>query len=131
MDRHPVPLSKGRRPEETGAPPVPRLGRLVYAAIWLGMVLPVGSAGVVWLTRHSRADAPSAGGEPSRVERRAVAVAYVDIDGGVANLYTTRAGRVVEVPAEEGKEVEKGAPLLRVDDTLAQHEVAQAKIALA
>jgi multidrug resistance efflux pump len=116
MDRTPVPASHRR---------------LVSIAVWLGIVVLVGSAAVAWRTLNLRADAPSSGERTSQVERRAVAVAYVDVEGGVSQLYPVRSGRITEVLAEEGKEFPAGAPLLRIDDTLAKIQVAEARIDLA
>jgi multidrug resistance efflux pump len=103
---------------------------MVYAAVWLGLLVLIGSVGVAGLA-GTRADGPATPVERTRLEKRAVAVAYVDVEGGVRNLYPARPGRVVEVLAREGQEVPAGAPLLRVDDTLAQAQVAEAKIDLA
>src|SRR5262245_31781672 len=106
--------------------------RLVSAAVWLGIVLLAGSAAVAWLTVNSRADGPTTpGAPPSRAERRPVAVAYVDVEGGVAQLYPVKPGRVTAVPAVEGAPVKASDPLIRIDDTLAAAQVAEAKIARA
>jgi multidrug resistance efflux pump len=73
--------------------------------------------------RDKQSDTPSVRGE-----RQAVAVAYVDVEGGVRPLYPAVPGRVVEAPVPEGKEVEAGAVLLRIDDTLAKARLKEAKL---
>ncbi|MBY0233226.1 MAG: biotin/lipoyl-binding protein [Gemmataceae bacterium] len=68
-------------------------------------------------------------GKPKKADptaRRAVAVAFVDVPGGVVNLHPARPGRVVELPVKEGSEVRKGDVLMRIDDTLAKLELAKA-----
>jgi multidrug resistance efflux pump len=92
------------------------------------MVL-VGSAAFVGLTLRSHAQDSSAPGGPPR-ERRAVAVAYVDVEGGVTNLYPVKPGRVVAVLVREGQEVEADAALFRLDDTLEKAQLAEARIDL-
>jgi multidrug resistance efflux pump len=69
-------------------------------------------------------------GSPANVERRSVAVAFVDIEDGTTPLYPTRPGRVVEVPVREGAPVKQGDVLLRVDDALARIELERAKLDL-
>jgi multidrug resistance efflux pump len=59
-----------------------------------------------------------------------VAVAYVDVEGGVSFLYPQQPGRVVAVLAREGQDVEKDAPLFRLDDTLARNQLAAARLDL-
>ncbi|MFO0876196.1 MAG: hypothetical protein U0840_02395 [Gemmataceae bacterium] len=67
---------------------------------------------------------------PSQSERRAVAVAYVDVEGGVRPLYPALPGRVVEANVPEGKEVDEGTVLLKVDDALAQARLKEAQVDL-
>jgi multidrug resistance efflux pump len=101
--------------------------------VWLGVVLMLGSVAFVGLALHSHAQDPSAaaaGSAPPARERRAVAVAYVDVEGGVTNLYPVKPGRVVEVLVREGQEVEANAPLFRMDDTLERAQLAEAKLDL-
>lgn len=63
--------------------------------------------------------------------RRAVAVAFVDVEGGVRMLYPTRPGRVVLLPFADGSSnIKRGDILLQIDDTLARHELSEAKLAL-
>jgi multidrug resistance efflux pump len=59
-----------------------------------------------------------------------VAVAHVDVEGGLVYLYPTRPGRVVEVKYKEGDKVEGGKVILRVDDVVAKIEVKRAEAAL-
>jgi membrane fusion protein (multidrug efflux system) len=112
------------RPAEPRRRPVFSLSHLVG----LGVVLLAGSITVAVLTLHpsSRADGPSSAN--GKGDRRAVAVAFVDVEGGVRPLYPTQPGRVVELPVGEGVEVNEGTLLLKVDDTLAKLLLAQAEI---
>jgi multidrug resistance efflux pump len=55
----------------------------------------------------------------------------VDVEDGVTPLYPVQPGRVVKVPAREGRATAAGDPLLQLDDTLAQIQVEEARIALA
>src|SRR5262249_44832327 len=99
-------------------------------AVWLGLFLLLTSfASAGWLLRTRAQDNPAPGGA-ARPDRRAVAIAYVDVEGGVRSLYPVRPGRVVEVLAEEGKEYEQGKPLFRVDDALAKRQLEEAEIDL-
>jgi multidrug resistance efflux pump len=54
----------------------------------------------------------------------------VDLEDGVLRLNPTVSGRVVDVPVREGDRVGEGTVLLRLDDKLAQDNVASARIAL-
>lgn len=103
--------------------------RLVRWFVGAGLLLLVGSftLSALSLPGSSRADSPGSSA-PSAV--KSVAVAFVDVEGGVLPLYPTRPGRVVEVPFREGAEVKKGQVLLRVDDTLAKIERNEAALAL-
>src|SRR5688500_16943996 len=67
--------------------------------------------------------APGNGEAKSTSERRGVAVAFVDVEGGVRKLYPTRPGRVTAMPFAEGVPVKQGDVLLQVDDTLAKMEL--------
>jgi multidrug resistance efflux pump len=80
------------------------------------------------LNPGSRADGPAEAGNGS--ERRAVAVAFVDVEGGVRALYPVQQGRVVSLPVKEDAEVNEGTPLLTVDDTLFKQQETEAAIAL-
>jgi multidrug resistance efflux pump len=59
-----------------------------------------------------------------------VALGHVDLEHGVASLYPIQPGRVAEVLVHENDRVEAGAPLLRLDDTQARLQLAEAKVAL-
>jgi multidrug resistance efflux pump len=61
---------------------------------------------------------------------RPVAIAFVDVESGVRNLYPVQQGRVADLPVAEGTEVAQGTPLLRLDDSQAKIKVAQAQIAV-
>ena len=60
-------------------------------------------------------------------ERRAVCIAYVDVDGGVTPLYPIQPGKVLAIPARENTEVEAGDILIRMDDTLQKAQLEEAK----
>ena len=105
--------------------------RLLPWSVGLGLLLLSASAGTAWLLMHSPVQAQSQGGAgASRLDQRAVAVAFVDVEGGVVNLYPVRQGRVVDLPVKEDVEVEEGTPLLKIDDSLARLQLAEAKLAL-
>jgi multidrug resistance efflux pump len=59
-----------------------------------------------------------------------IALGHIDLERGVASLYPLQAGRVSQVTAHENDLVESGAVLLRLDDTQAQLQVAEARVAL-
>jgi multidrug resistance efflux pump len=102
--------------------------------VWLGLALLVASFGLVGLALRSHAGdgtrAGNADSPPSRPERRAVAIAHVDAEGGVTSLYPLRPGRVAEVYATEGQAVSKGDKLFRMVDTLEKAQVEEAEIAV-
>jgi multidrug resistance efflux pump len=108
-----------------------------WAFVWLG-VLTLGVAGAVaWVVMHpgsvlpSNINAPAGNGNGDDSKKdRAVAIAYVDVEQGVTPLYPVRAGRVAEVFVKEGDDVEKDQPLVKVDDSLAQEQLAEAELAL-
>src|SRR5712692_10297307 len=56
-----------------------------------------------------------------------VALGHVDLEHGVTSLYPIQSGRVAAVLARENERVEAGAALLRLDDTQARLQVAEAK----
>ncbi|MEY4394585.1 biotin/lipoyl-binding protein [bacterium] len=60
-------------------------------------------------------------------DRRAVCIAYVDVDGGVTPLYPLQPGKVVAIPVRENQEVEPGDVLIRMDDTLQKAQLEEAK----
>lgn len=105
--------------------------RLLPWSVLLGVLLLAGSGGGAWLALHSPALAQSSDGRSyESLDRRAVAVAFVDVEGGIVPLYPVRQGQVVDLPATEDREVAEGAALLRVDDALPKIELAEAKLAL-
>ncbi|OAI50533.1 hypothetical protein AYO44_17700 [Planctomycetaceae bacterium SCGC AG-212-F19] len=59
--------------------------------------------------------------------RSVVCFGYVDVEGGVLAVRPSVAGRVVEVPVAENQTVPAGTILLRLDDTLARHQVEEAR----
>lgn len=95
----------------------------------LGLALLVVSFAVASLAWKANPEEPASSVPTAPVER-AVAVAHVDVEGGVLYPYPTRPGRVVEVPFKEGDVVKEGDLLLRVDDTLAKIELQRAQTAL-
>jgi multidrug resistance efflux pump len=95
-------------------------------AIVIGVALMGASLGFARVALHGTAEG-NGGGEPAgpgASTMRAVAIAYVDVEDGVVSLYPTKPGRVAEVwtgagqKAAEGKVVEAGQELFRMDDTL-------------
>jgi multidrug resistance efflux pump len=108
--------------------------RLFSWSIGVGTALLAFSVLTAALAVHSpsRADSGSSGGSSgsSSSHRRAAAIAFVDVEEGVRNLYPVQQGRVAELPVPEGKEVPAGTVLLRLDDTLVKIKVAQAEVAL-
>jgi multidrug resistance efflux pump len=55
---------------------------------------------------------------------------HVDVEGGVSFPYPSSPGRVVEVKVKEGDTVKAGTVLFRMDETLAQAQVAEAEAAI-
>src|SRR5262245_15875228 len=123
MEHTPV-LSPSRpaRPERAAQPAA--LPRRRWTPWWmlLGLATLGGSVTIAALSLHplSQAEGPRSAVAPARTDRRAVAVAYVDVEGGVRPLYPAVPGRVVEAAVPEGKEVQEGTVLLRIDDALAK-----------
>lgn len=60
-----------------------------------------------------------------------VALGHVDLEHGVTSLSPVQSGRVAEVLAHENARVEAGAALVRLDDTQARLQVAEAKVGVA
>lgn len=108
--------------------------RLVAVSVWLGLLLLASSVLIAALAVSSRAEGTSSGGSgdsgDSRLASRAVAIAYVDVEGGVVPLYPTQPGRVTAVLRAEGEPVSAGDKLFQIDDFLAQNHLSQAKLDL-
>jgi multidrug efflux pump subunit AcrA (membrane-fusion protein) len=62
---------------------------------------------------------------------RAASYAYVDVEPGVSKLYTLQPGRVVKIAAHDNDEVEKDAPLILLDDTVAKADLERARAGVA
>jgi multidrug resistance efflux pump len=134
MERQPVlGAPKATRGQPVAAADAPAKTRLPLGLKVLGVVvlLGVGVAGtltVEGLTPNK--GVPATGENALPVAQRAVAVAYVDVQGGVRSLSPTLPGRVRELPVVEGVEVPKGTVLLQLDDAQARNDLEQAKLAL-
>jgi multidrug resistance efflux pump len=59
-----------------------------------------------------------------------VALGHVDLEHGVTSLYPIPSGRVAEVLVHENDRVDTGASLVRLDDTQARLQLAEAKVAV-
>ncbi len=96
------------------------------------VVLALSLAAASLAMKPSDTDAPNGSGTtPPAPGKRAVAVARVDVEGGVTrSLYPVRHGRVVSVPFREGEPIKEGAVLLRIDDTQARLDLSRAEYAL-
>ncbi len=131
MSPHPV-LSERRAPLHQAPLPTPHSpGRgLLPWTVGLGLLLLGFSAVGAWMLLHSPARAQDNGTATVRLDHRAVATAFVDVEGGVINLYPVRQGRIVELPVKEDQEVEKGTPLLKIDDELPRIQLREAGLAL-
>jgi len=111
----------------------PGRSRLLPWSVGFGVVLLTVSFGVAWMLLNPPVQAQgqsSGGGSSTPFENRAVAVAFVDVEGGVVNLYPVRQGRVVDLPVKEDVEVEAGTPLLKIDDSLSRIQLVEAELAL-
>lgn len=109
------------------------MNRLVWL---LGLLLLVGSlVGAGWALNQT--PAPGGGRSTTTVPASAattdpdqpplvVAVGYVDGKAGVSRLYPLQQGRIVDVVAENTR-VDKGKPILSLDDELARLKVAEAQ----
>src|SRR5882724_3438001 len=114
------------------APPAPAArGRSGFWLMTLGLLSLAASVTVAGISFHplSRPAGADPGGDDAG-RRHPVAVAYVDVEGGVRPLYPAVPGRVVEAPVPEGKEVPEGTVLLRIDDSLARARLREAKVEL-
>jgi multidrug resistance efflux pump len=109
----------------------PSSRRRVPLAVWLGVMLLVATLGFVGLGLRSHAgDGATNGTTNGSTGPRAVAIAYVDVEGGVTSLYPVKPGRVAEVWLQEGKEVPAGEKLFRIEDALEKAQVAEAVLAI-
>ena len=103
----------------------PRLSRLLIVA---GLaVLLTSAVSATWALQQHDATAERATVAPSP---GVVALGYVDLENGVASLAPIQSGRVADLLVHENDQVEAGAALLRLDDTQARLQVAEAKVAL-
>lgn len=133
MERQPVlGVPKASRVQPAPADDMPARPRLPLRLMAIGMVILIGSGIVVGVTINplSQPAAPPKGANALRIAQRAVAVAYVDVKGGVINLSPTTPGRVRSLPVPEGKEVPEGTVLLQLDDDQAQIDLARAELDL-
>jgi multidrug resistance efflux pump len=112
------------------APSAALLARRIPLAVWLGGVLLAASLVIAVVALRSHAGDRDAPQPTSSTPIRPVAVGHVDVEGGVTPLYPVQPGRVVQIDAKEGVHVEAGVPLVRLDDTLAQIQVDEARAAL-
>jgi multidrug resistance efflux pump len=132
MERHNSPY---RESSSLGAHvdgPRPRW-RLLSWSIGVGTLLLAFSVILAALAAQSptRADSGSNGGSSANsAGLRPAAIAFVDVEEGVRNLYPVQQGRVSALPVSEGKEVPEGTALLKLDDAQAKIKVAQAQIAV-
>lgn len=111
---------------------------------WRLWFVVLGSLGAVGLTIYlgnlragdvppapSLSDRPATGlKSPSPSKDGAVLVGRADADPGVTPLVPTLGGKIVEIPAQEDKEVKKGDVLLKLDDREALINVKLAEAAL-
>ena len=135
MERQPVlGAPKASRSQPYAADDMPTGTRLPLRLMALGVVILIGSGIIVGVTISPLGQTkapPQQGANAQRIDQRAVAVAYVDVPGGVRSLSPTMPGRVRALPVAEGKEVPEGTVLLQLDDDQARNDLAQAKLALA
>lgn len=94
------------------------------------VVLAASAAGASWISTNSSPEKPTTP-SASGAANMAVCFGHVDLEHGVLSLTPVVAGRVVQVPAQETKEVEKGAVLVQLDDRLARLRVQEAEADLA
>jgi multidrug resistance efflux pump len=103
----------------------------IPVAGWFGLLLLAFSVGcVVWAMRaHAANDGGSPPADPGHT-KAAAGIGHVDVEPGVAKLYTLQPGRVVKVAAHDNDVVEAGAVLVQLDDTLAKADLVRARAAL-
>jgi multidrug resistance efflux pump len=136
MERTPVmnaPQSRQvRHAEPTPAPSAPLL-RLNW---WLvGAALAMTSLAIAAYSIAPNiptfANVPGPDGKMANLgERRAVAIAYVDVEGGVRKLNPTTPGRITTIPKPVDSVVKQGDLLLQIDDSLQIERLTEAKIDL-
>jgi multidrug resistance efflux pump len=117
-----------RTPIPSSAPP--RRRWRVPLALSLGVLVLAASFVIAVLSLHSRADHPSASATAVSLpadEKRWNSIAYVDIEGGVTPLYPLQPGRVESIKVKENEFVKAGTELFRLDDTVPQLKVRQAR----
>ena len=102
---------------------------------WLGVALLAFSFGLVLWVMRSNAGEDANGraaqaAAPKKSEVSAACYGYVDVEPGVAKLYPLQPGRVVKIAAHDNDMVEKDAPLVILDDTVAKAGLEMAQVAL-
>jgi multidrug resistance efflux pump len=109
----------------------------VRLAGWLGVALLTLSVAVAgWSVRSSADDgragtSPTAAAPAARPEGRTVCFGFGDVEQRINTLHPLQPGQVTKVLARENDEVEAGAAILQMDDTLAQATLREARAALA
>ncbi len=129
MDRYPV-LTPHRVPHTVPESFASPRGRWLRWWIFLGLICLLTSLLIVVITVNPFSSPATENKDQDEVERLAVAVAYVDVEGGVRPLFPAVPGRVIEAPVQEGQEVEEGTVLLRIDDEIAKTKLRAAKLEL-
>jgi multidrug resistance efflux pump len=113
-----------------------RIGR-VGGLFWPLMVVAVGAALISAAVRYRRmvaaptAPPPSAAAPANEVHQGFVCFGTVDLERGVASLYSLQPGRVADVLVTENQEVTQGAELVRLEDRIARSRLAEAETAVA
>jgi multidrug resistance efflux pump len=96
----------------------------------LGLLV-VSVAGTGWMMNTQAADkSPKSGAESSGSQQILVAAGFVDVEGGMRQLYPMlklAPNRIKEVKAHESESVAKGAVLLTMDDMLAREDLKRAE----
>jgi HlyD family secretion protein len=108
-------------------PPGRRIPGLGVILALLFLVLPI--AGVAWYFTRSKTDGPPPG--PSLTEIDVVCLGRVDGQKPVVNLDPVVPGKVVALPAVEGKHFEAGQELLKLDAEAFQLRKKEAEAAVA
>ncbi len=97
--------------------------------VWLGVVLLAVS--LIGAKSLPSTDTPTPSlAKSSTSEVRAGGFGHVDAEHGVTNVHAKQPGEIVELLVNDGDEVEKDAPLFRMDDKYAQARLLQAKAAV-